>query len=218
LTAQPKDFTKRLKDLLYAEQSVKEELASLVQFDPDLNKVFTAIETDRCEAAFEKAEGFASEAPPDSAASLLLAYTRSECGDRAGAAEGLRGCLASVKNFSHPTLKTWCRLRQLGARVPPEVEREVPGLIVEIGLPNGVDTIAAYADGSSRFFSHAGGAVLGEERRTELHESARRVVSQAGAFLNSTKEEKGRGGSGLRNHSFHFFDSVGAANGEGNES
>ena len=70
----------------------------------------------------------------------------------------------------------------------PEVGREVLGLIVEISFADGIDTIAAYSDGSSRFFSKAGGAILGEERRPEVQAAARRAISNAAQFVDSGRK------------------------------
>jgi hypothetical protein len=85
-------------------------------------------------------------------------------------------------------------LRQLG--VAPEVEtaREVLGVVVEIGFSNGSDVIAAYADGTSRFFSRDGGGIAGKDGRADVAEAARRVIAEARPLAVSVHEEAAREG------------------------
>jgi hypothetical protein len=54
-------------------------------------------------------------------------------------------------------------LRRLAERgVPPSVKPPLLGAIVEIGLHEGLDTLAAYADGGARYINHAGGVSIVE--------------------------------------------------------
>jgi hypothetical protein len=186
------DLAKRLTSLLFADQSLRDDLLSMAQFAPELQPVLAAVDAGRCEDAIQQANAMAAGSPSSADPKLLLAHVRAGCGDRAGAAEALKGFLADVEGQSLATLQAWHRLRQLGVEPPAEHAREVLGLIVEIGFPAGSDIIAAYADGSSRFFSHGGGGIAGTDRRPEVAEAARRVVAASRAFAASAENQQAR--------------------------
>lgn len=66
--------------------------------------------------------------------------------------------------------------RQLkSAGEPPAVDPPLLGVIVEIAMEGGLDTLAAYADGRVRYINHAGGVVVVEEGSM--------LASQVGALL-----------------------------------
>jgi hypothetical protein len=46
--------------------------------------------------------------------------------------------------------------------LPPDAGDGVHGIIVDAPQPGGLDTLAAYSNGSVRFIHHAGGAILWE--------------------------------------------------------
>jgi len=183
----------RLKDLLYADQSLKDGLMSVMVFAPELKRVLDAIDLGMHHEALQQVNEMAAASTSRAGVPLLLAHVRSACGDRAGAIEALKGFLAAIQGSSRSTLQTWHRLGDLGVRPPPELADEVLGVIVEIAFPEGPDTVAAYADGSSRFFSRKGGAILGEDPRPDVLETARRVVSSASAFVQVARRVKRTG-------------------------
>lgn len=57
-------------------------------------------------------------------------------------------------------LEAWHALRELGVRAPAETSKHVLGVVVEVSLPEGLDVLAAYADGSARFLNWSGAAVV----------------------------------------------------------
>jgi len=183
----------RLKDLLYADQSLKDGLMSVMVFAPELKRVLDALDQGEHQEALWQVNEMAAASTSRTGVPLLLAHVRSACGDRAGAIEALKGFLAAIQGSSRSTLQTWHRLGDLGVRPPPELADEVLGVIVEIAFPEGPDTVAAYADGSSRFFSRKGGAILGEDPRPDVLETARRVVSSASAFVQVARRVKRTG-------------------------
>jgi hypothetical protein len=56
----------------------------------------------------------------------------------------------------------WHALRQLGVEPPAEVGKRVLGVILEVGLKGGLDTLAAYADRSARYINHGGNMIVWE--------------------------------------------------------
>jgi len=89
---------------------------------------------------FQK-QGPASDAPW----SLLFA------GDTAAAA--LRTLACDPAMDSRVRVLAWNRLRKEGEDVPAKIHL---GTIVEVGLPGGLDTLAAFTDGGVRYINHTG--------------------------------------------------------------
>ena len=50
-------------------------------------------------------------------------------------------------------------MREAGEDVPP---KQLLGTVVEVALPEGIDTLAAYTDGSVRYINHSGRMVIAE--------------------------------------------------------
>jgi hypothetical protein len=59
-------------------------------------------------------------------------------------------------------LQAWHFLRQNGQQPPPDVAKQVLGIVIEVGLPNGVDLLAAYPDHSARYYNYSGAGVIWE--------------------------------------------------------
>jgi hypothetical protein len=98
-------------------------------------------------------------------------------------------------------LQAWQFLRERGESPPPDVAKQVLGLVVEMALPEGLDVLALYADRSVRYYNHAGGAVVLDraegvpgELVDALLEAAAGVVEQIGPW------EEARPGPPPRKH------------------
>jgi hypothetical protein len=82
-------------------------------------------------------------------------------------------------------LQAWHVLRELGEKPPQEKEKEILGVVVEVGMPKGLDLLAAYADHRARYFNHSGAGILWEHPDDSLDAAvdelltAGRVVVQA---------------------------------------
>ena len=183
-SGQAPDLGGGLKAMLFAEQPLEDELASLAPYSPEVKDALALLEKGDCEGAKARLK---EKAPTEYPWSLLLAHVRASCGDRAGAIELLTAHLAATKEQAHPTLQTWGWLRKLGAEPEAEAASQVLGLVVEIGYAEGADTVAAYADGSSRLFGRQGGASLGQEKRPAVQEAARRAIGVAASLAASAK-------------------------------
>jgi hypothetical protein len=131
--------------------------------------------------------GSESQAFPWSA--FVLARARMKSGDRENA----------VKNWyevvSHPGmeprhyLQAWHFLRQNGHEPPPEIARQLLGIVVEVGMPNGLDLLAAYPDHSARYHNLSGKGVVWEHPNDSLNSTidellatAARIVAQIGPW------------------------------------
>lgn len=79
--------------------------------------------------------------------------------------------------------------RRLRAEGQPSVGKELLGVVVEMGLEEGLDVLAAYKDGSARYISHDGSLLVLEapDKMTEyltgeLFEKGRSVIGQIGPW------------------------------------
>lgn len=69
---------------------------------------------------------------------------------------------------SHPALESreylqaWHFLRQHGQQPPPATAKQILGVVVEAGLHQGLDLLAAYADHSARYYNYSGAGIIWE--------------------------------------------------------
>lgn len=72
---------------------------------------------------------------------------------------------------SRMALQAWHILRELGEQPPVELEKQVLGVVVEVGLPQGLDLVAGYADHRARYFNLSGAGVVWECPSNALDEA-----------------------------------------------
>jgi hypothetical protein len=85
----------------------------------------------------------------------------------------------------------WACLRRLGEIPDANVAREVRGIVIEVGLDKGVDSVAAYSDHSARYFNQGGGVIVWDVPNTDkimdgnvdaLLQAARAIASKTGPW------------------------------------
>ena len=76
-------------------------------------------------------------------------------------------------------LQAWHYLRLLGKSPEGAAADAVLGVVAEVGLPDGTDVLAVYADGSQRYLNHAGGGIVWERPDTSLDELTEQVLGAA---------------------------------------
>jgi hypothetical protein len=81
-------------------------------------------------------------------------------GSPADATTSWRAVLAHAGLEPRHYLQAWHFLGQHGQRPPPEAAKQVLGVVVEVGMPRGLDLLAAYADRSARYYNFSGAAVV----------------------------------------------------------
>jgi hypothetical protein len=74
----------------------------------------------------------------------------------------LRTVLAMPNLDSRMYLEAWQALRTLGVSPPPEQAKDLLGVVVEYGLPGGVDLVAAWPDHCARYWNFSGGGIAWE--------------------------------------------------------
>jgi len=85
------------------------------------------------------------------------------------AQQHLRDILELSDIESRPYLQTWHCLRTLGVEPDEQARHQVHGIVVEVGLDGGLDSVAAYKDHSARYFNHSGAAVIWDTATPEMN-------------------------------------------------
>ncbi len=80
-------------------------------------------------------------------------------------------------------LQSWHFLRSLGINPGSEKEKELLGVVVEVGMPKGVDLVAAYADRHARYFNFSGAAVIWERPDHHLDAAIANVLAAGSTIL-----------------------------------
>ena len=66
-------------------------------------------------------------------------------------------------------LEAWQALRSLGVDPPPVRAKDLLGVVVEVGLPGGLDLVAAWPDHCARYWNQGGGGVVWERAEGEVN-------------------------------------------------
>ena len=118
---------------------------------------------------------------------FAAAHRHLAAGNRAEAIACWQQILTYPNLESRHYLQAWHFLRQLGQQPPPEVAKQLYGVVVEVDLPTGLDLLAAYADHSARYYNYSGAGVIWEHpdqsldsNIDELFSAARAVVARIG--------------------------------------
>jgi hypothetical protein len=120
---------------------------------------------------------------------FIQARTDLAQGKKESALECWREVVLDRQLESRHVLQAWHFLRQQGEQPPPRLAREVVGLVVEVGLPAGLDLLAAYADHTARYYNYSGGGVAWDRPDDSLNAmidqiltESRKVVQQIGPW------------------------------------
>ncbi len=68
-------------------------------------------------------------------------------------------------------------LRQAGVQPDSSTAKQVLGVVVEVALREGLDIVAAYADGTARYFNYSGAAVIWEAPDDSLQSEIENLLS-----------------------------------------
>jgi hypothetical protein len=71
--------------------------------------------------------------------------------------------IAQMPNLeSRHTLQAWHYLRQHGAQPAVQQAKTVYGVVVEVSMKQGLDILAAYLDGTARYYNYSGSGIVWE--------------------------------------------------------
>ena len=85
-----------------------------------------------------------------------------ERGDSMGAAKELRRVASLPDLEARQYLQTWHFLRLLGVHPDANEGKRVRGVVLEVHLSDGLDTLAAYSDHTARYINHGGRLIVWE--------------------------------------------------------
>ena len=115
-----------------------------------------------------------------------------KAGDARGAADALMAVLRLPGLESRHYLQAYHHFRALGVDPPEELAKELLGVVIEVPMERGLDLLAAYADGSSRYYNYSGAAVLMDapdeairDATDALLSASREVVPRIGPWQGS---------------------------------
>ena len=102
------------------------------------------------------------------------------------ATDALRTLATTPSEESRVRILAFNALGQMAARTHP---KELLGVVIEVGLDDGLDTLAAYSDLSARYINHSESMIIWETTEPEVDEKIRkllaaseRVVEKIGAW------------------------------------
>lgn len=106
-----------------------------------------------------------------------------ERGDRREAIKVLEE-IAQMRDIeSRHRLQAWHFLRQAGVRPPSHFERDVLGVVVEVGMDSGHDLLAVYADKTAHYYNYSGAGVVWERPDSSLDKPIEAVLSAARSIV-----------------------------------
>jgi hypothetical protein len=91
-------------------------------------------------------------------------------GDIKGAIKTYKKIAETPGLESRHYLQAWHFLRKLGTTPPADIARNVYGVVVDVVLESGQETVAAYADHHARYINYTGGGVIWEAPDASLNE------------------------------------------------
>lgn len=95
-------------------------------------------------------------------ATFSNAATRLGRGDRAGAIDQLQAIVHRSGLESRHYVEAWHGLREAGISPPPDQAKQVYGVVVDVPVDAGLDTLAAYEDRRARYINHGGAVIIWE--------------------------------------------------------
>jgi hypothetical protein len=140
--------------------------------------------------SLEVMAGHAAGSSSEGALSLFATANQAVVGgDRQAAIAALEKVLGMPALETRFYLQAWCSLRLLDLLPPQAIATRIQGVIVEVGLQEGLDIVAAYADHSARYFNYAGGGIILESGDSEigglieeLLECGQKIVDHTGTW------------------------------------
>jgi hypothetical protein len=104
-------------------------------------------------------------------------------GDTKAAVQALLSLLETPQLESRVVLQAWHTLRRLDQRPPEAIQKQLLGVVVEVGMPKGLDLLAAYADHHSRYYNFSGAGIVWERPNDTLDSSIDEVLTKGSAVV-----------------------------------
>lgn len=131
---------------------------------------------------------WAGDDPPDQEAPwswFAAAGQHLQSGEQTQAVGQLEKIVDTPGLASRHYLQAWHFLRQLGVSPPDDGSKDVYGVVVEVGLTDGLDLLAAYADHSARYFNFSGGGVIWDQPDDSLNPEIDALLAAAERIIHN---------------------------------
>ncbi len=115
--------------------------------------------------------------------SFVQARDALAAGDVATAGDLLQAIISSPNLESRHYLQAWHFLRGSGIEPAEDVAKQLLGVVLEVHMGSGLDLLAAYADGTARYFNHSGSAVVWDRPDAALDEPVTDLLAAAQAVV-----------------------------------
>jgi hypothetical protein len=120
---------------------------------------------------------------------FIEARRATERGDTSRAIDAFRRIADMLDLEPRQHLQAWHFLRMAGVAPPAELAKRLEGVVVEVGLEEGLDLVAAYRDRSARYVNFSGRTIIWEHPNPSLDgeidallTAGRRVVAVIGPW------------------------------------
>ena len=80
-------------------------------------------------------------------------------------------------------LQAWSLARRVGIEPPGDDARRARGVVIDVGLDGGLDTLAGYEDGTARYLNQGGGAIVWEARDPSIDQAINDLIAAAQAVV-----------------------------------
>ena len=105
--------------------------------------------------------------------SFRTAHAALARGDRAAAQRAFEAVLTQPDLESRQYLQAWSGLRALGVTPPQREGKRVFGVVLDVPVNGGLDTLAAYEDRSARYLNYSGAIIVWEAAGSDSEVDAR---------------------------------------------
>jgi len=168
------------KELLFADQSLEEILFSGdFEDDPELEQAVKNLKENKFAKALQILESSEAKSGIEPYRVLALALAHQNLDELEQAKQNLRQITDSPEAESRMKLLTCTALRTMGEQSEMQMADEVLGVVIEVPVSTGIDTLAAYQDGRARYINYSGGIIIWEMTDGEISTLAKEVVNNA---------------------------------------
>ena len=142
---------------------------------PDFSEVRELLFGDAAITSWRPMDGKPETAEPWG--SFAVARAALETGDTRKAISALQSVAASTPQESRQYLQACHFLRRLGVQPAPDRAKHVMGVVLEVQMQAGLDTLAAYADHTARYINHGGKLIVWEGSGTDMDQRIDAVLN-----------------------------------------
>jgi len=116
--------------------------------------------------------------------SFVKARDQLDAGNTTASVTTLRQILDMPSLESRHYIQAWHFLRELGVSPAGDEAKRLYGVVVEVALKHGLDMVAAYSDGTARYFNYTGAAIIWERPDESLDPTVRALLAVGQQVVN----------------------------------